>query len=365
MIIYNKYSMDVLRKSIMEEWKQKMRIQRLEWVRSEKEKEEQDIIEFQTHGYISKEYPRHECVINEISGIPGGVCIECGKTMNLPSLLCTSPVVEHDNQENKSDYYEKTRIELGLPKPGFRHQKKFYECDVHLCSFKTTSYSKYVYHMNIHNGILPFPCPHDWCDYRARTRSNLFYHLKNTHSRKGYIRKLTEESRIIRRLKSWGLNIDTDVTIFASNHGCLNDTNRSFSRIDIVIADITSCVVILEVDEFSHERESYNISCELSRMSDINAFLRLNSYTQPIVWLRYNPNGTYKIGNKIKRVSREKRELALKKKIFSMMGPDYVPDGYENIHYLFYPRSSENGPPKILEDSEFPEHMKSIVSWGE
>lgn len=359
--------MDLLKKTSLEEWKEERRMKLLEWENLEKEKEEQDMIQYRNHGCISKEYSRHECVINESLGIPGGVCIECGKTMNLypPSSVSPSPVVEHDIQEIKFNYYEKIRVELGLPKPGFRRPKKLYECEIHLCSFKTTSYSKYVHHMNIHNDIRPFPCPHDWCDYRGRTRSNLFYHLKNTHSRKGYIRKLTEESRVIRRLKSWGLNVDTDVTIFASKHGCLNDTSRSFSRIDIVITDITSCVVILEVDEFSHERDSYNISCELSRMSDINAFLRLNSYTQPIVWLRYNPNGTYKIGNKIKRVSREKRELALKTKIFSMMEPEYVPDGNENIHYLFYPRVSENGPPKILENNEFPECVKNIVSWGE
>ena len=47
------------------------------------------------------------------------------------------------------------------------------------------------------------------------------------------------------------------------------------------------------------------------------------------------------------------------------MEPDFVPTGNENIHYMFYPRVSESGPPKILENSQYPEYVKNIVSWGE
>lgn len=54
----------------------------------------------------------------------------------------------------------------------------------------------------------------------------------------------------------------------------------------------------------------------------------------------------------------------MKEKIFSMMGPDIVPDGNENIHYKFYSRVPEEGSPKILENSDFPEYVKNIVSWS-
>ena len=246
-----------------------------------------------------------------------------------------------------------------------REHKLKYECPFILCKFRCGGEVALRNHVNRHQGIRPFKCKYEWCDYRGTTYAEVERHIESFHSRKGFLRNLTQESHTIRKLKKWGLDVDTDITIDASRNGCLNDTTRLYSKVDIVITNVTSCILILEVDELAHESPNYNVSCELSRMADINAFLRLNSYTRPIFWLRYNPNGKYFIGEKEKKVSRENRELALKEKIFSMMEPSFEPEGNENIHYMFYPRVSESGPPKILENSQFPGYVKNIVSWGE
>lgn len=51
--------------------------------------------------------------------------------------------------------------------------------------------------------------------------------------------------------------------INASRHGCVPDTERIYSRVDMVVLD-------LEVDKNALQHSDYTIACELSRMSDIN-----------------------------------------------------------------------------------------------
>lgn len=82
--------------------------------------------------------------------------------------------------------------------------------------------------------------------------------------------------------------------------------------------------------------------------------------------MRFNPDGKYLVGGVEIFKSREERENVLRDHIFSMMKPDFVPNGYENVHYLFYPpRVSESGPPVVLSSDEYPEILESIVSWSD
>lgn len=108
---------------------------------------------------------------------------------------------------------------------------------------------------------------------------------------------MKEESRVIREIESWGLRVDTNVTLEASRHECLIDTERLYSRVDIVVLNVRSCTLIVEVDEFAHSDSSrYPLSCELLIMQNMNAFLRINKYEQPIYWLRYSSIGKYYVG---------------------------------------------------------------------
>lgn len=207
-------------------------------------------------------------------------------------------------------------------------------------------------------------CPHAWCDFVAISPQGVRDHVAATHIHKAF-GHLTHESRVLREVRKWGLTVATPVTMYAFSQGWLTDTSRKYSRVDMMVMDVISCVLLLEVDESAHQYKDYTVTCECSRMADINAYLRLRGYEQPIYWLRYNPDGPYFVGNEKRSVSREERELALKYHIFSMMEPDFVPVGNENICYLFYSRVSEYGPPTILEHPDYPDILKSVVSWDD
>ena len=306
-----------------------------------------------------------------ITGIVGPIPEPKPSTRSEYTEIPRSPIPEPDS----NTFQGHKIVPRSCPPPDYSHfnreefinllksRKKKFECPYPHCNYRCRGKISLQSHIYSHEGVKPFRCPYEWCDYRGTTEYMVRQHMKTNHSREGYIRKLSSESRVIRALKKWGLGVDTDITIDASRNGCLTDTERLYSRVDIVVTNVTSCVLILEVDEFAHESPNYNVTCELSRMADIGAFLRLNSYTKPIYWIRYNPNGKYFVGEQEKKIPQNERELALKNHIFSMMEPDFVPDKNESIMYMFYSRTSETGPPKILENSEFPEYVKNIVSW--
>lgn len=157
----------------------------------------------------------------------------------------------------------------------------------------------------------------------------------------------------------------TGVGMNISRHGWVTDTTREFARVDMVVTDVTSCILLLEVDENAHHHPIYSVACEVSRMADVNTCLRLKGSVQPIYWLRFNPDGRYFVGDEERFVSREARETALKDHTFSMMEPSFVPHGNDNVVYMFYSRVSEYGPPPILESEEYPDVVKSVVSWSE
>ncbi len=207
-------------------------------------------------------------------------------------------------------------------------------------------------------------CPHSWCGFVSVCMGDVRKHVAEKHARQGFD-YLGYESHVLMQLRKWGLTIATPVTMYASSQGWLTDTDRTYSRVDMMVMDVTSCCVLLEVDENAHRSKNYTLTSELARMVDVNAFLRLKGYDQPIYWIRFNPDGKYFVGDEERTVSQIDREIALKSLIFSMMRPDFVPSGNENIHYMFYSRESEKGPPTILQSTDFPEILKSIVSWGE
>lgn len=42
--------------------------------------------------------------------------------------------------------------------------------------------------------------------------------------------------------------VATPVTMYASSQGWLTDTDKTYSRVDMVVLDVTSCFLLLEVD---------------------------------------------------------------------------------------------------------------------
>ena len=215
-------------------------------------------------------------------------------------------------------------------------------------------------HMKRHNNERDYVCDFPGCDHKYFIPSDLTRH-KKTHTPEGQIRHKKQEKRVTKMLTLWDYQYDPEVTINASRNNCLPDTNRHYSRLDYHILNITSCIVLLEVDEMAHYW--YELSCELGRMADIRASLLKAGITKPIYWIRYNPNGKYHVDFEEVKISREKRELALKAKLESLCSPEFVPENEVSIHYMYYDLMSEEMGPEIMYDEAFPEVMRSVVSW--
>ena len=176
--------------------------------------------------------------------------------------------------------------------------EKKYKCDYKDCKYKSSYPSRLVYHKRTHTGERPFVCAYEGCGSKFSHSSSLTKH-KRTHTIEGQIRRNTQENNLTKKLKEWGFSVDAETTINAKNTGCLNDTNRYYSRLDYHIINCTNAILLIECDEDQHSW--YELSCEFSRMSDVRASLVTAGYELPIYWIRYNPNGNYYIaGEQVK-----------------------------------------------------------------
>lgn len=230
----------------------------------------------------------------------------------------------------------------------------------HICGFKCNAKANFEVHKKTH-GEKKHVCGFGgWCEFRTHYSDSLKSH-KKTHTIEGQIRKKKQENRVNELLKEWGYTVDAELTISAKNSGCLTDTDRYYSRIDFVVINCTSAILILECDEEAHA--SYTLSCEFSRMADVQASLTKAGFTAPVYWLRYAPTGKYHIGGEQVKMHRPKREAALKKHLAKLCSPDFRPEHQVNVNYMFYDLESAASGPSIMLDSDFPAVMKPFVSW--
>lgn len=236
-----------------------------------------------------------------------------------------------------------------------------FPCTHNGCEYKSAYKDKLERHMMRHTGETRFSCDFPGCGHKCVTSSDMKRHQK-THTPGAQLRHKKQEKRVTKMLTEWGYSYDPEVTINAARGNCVPDTNRHYSRLDYHILNITSCIVLLEVDE--HQHFFYNLSCELGRMSDVRTSLMKAGYELPIYWIRYNPNGKYSVDFEEVKISREKRELALKAKLDELCSPDFVPDNEVSIHYMYYDLMSEEMGPEIMYDEAFPEVMREVVSWS-
>ena len=87
---------------------------------------------------------------------------------------------------------------------------------------------------------------------------------------------------------------------------CLDPKKRG-SRGDFLIGPLgaSNTVVLLEVDE--HQHGSYEVSCEVRRMSDVAAAFTTEGNTLPVAWIRFNPVHYKRGGVRLPHVSIAKR----------------------------------------------------------
>ena len=249
---------------------------------------------------------------------------------------------------------------LELKRHRLRHIGDKLECDFENCTYKCIDTNDMSKH-KVRHGEKKIQCEVQYCEYKCFTKYDLIKH-KKTHTLKGRVRKKKQENRIYTLLKDWGYTVDLETMINSKRGNCLKDTSTNYSFLDFRIVNSLKCILILEVDENQHYWYT-PIKCEFTRMADVRASLVLNGYTLPIYWIRYNPNGKYKVNGKKVDIKRVEREKLLKNEIDRICSDDFFPEKEENIHYMFYDLESENDGPCIMYGGEFPEPLKECVTW--
>jgi hypothetical protein len=133
-----------------------------------------------------------------------------------------------------------------------------------------------------------------------------------------------------------------------------NSAQNKFHRIDFLIV-MNGILFFIEVDEFQHE--SYNSSCETSRMTRIYESLILEGNTLPIVFIRFNPD-PYSVDDTAQSTSIRVRHRLLLEFInnFTTINP-------LSINYMFY--NECDGIPVIIEDPDYPEKLKCCIIFNE
>ena len=110
-------------------------------------------------------------------------------------------------------------------------------------------------------------------------------------------------------------------------------------------------IIFLEVDE--HQHKSYELTCEVSRMSKILEILTIQGNTLPIRFIRYNPH-SFKLDNETCRTTQKQRHATLINTIYTTTFTTHF-----SVKYLFY--NNYNNIPIILNDPEYNENFKQFV----
>jgi len=142
---------------------------------------------------------------------------------------------------------------------------------------------------------------------------------RNTIKTKKPIKKKLKEETVKYLLESVGIIYESwDKKV---PDGCSN------RRPDFVIPTQWG-VIVLEVDEFQHNRKNYNCSCELIRMRQIY----FDIGTEKVLYVRYNPDKYIPSYGKVFLEGRRHEYLL---KILSQYQQN-IPDEALTIIYLFY-----------------------------
>ena len=150
-------------------------------------------------------------------------------------------------------------------------------------------------------------------------------------------------------LTSVGLGYDRETHI---SYSCIDDTSKKFSRIDAVLEfPERNLCVLLEVDEDQHAGNP--VSCELARMMDSTACIRLGGETRNLLWLRLNPDA-YQVDGVTTRTLRVDRYKHMEHVIRT-----YTPTQDMAVMYLYY--SSEHGSPCVMDDPDYFPSFKQFV----
>lgn len=199
---------------------------------------------------------------------------------------------------------------------------KPFQCDFILstgmCEYKSSRSDHLEAHKRVHSGERPFACKDENCDQRFTQQVHAKKHYQTWHSEVATLRHQTKEQRLANIFNKAGIRFERNCLI---DYRCfLSGPGKSQTRayLDFVVYK-EDHVFIIECDEHQHDEVynpwGYTVSCELSRMNNVQTAITLssNGSVPKIVWIRYNPDKFYLDGQqrtvKVDRSNREKRLL--------------------------------------------------------
>jgi hypothetical protein len=209
-------------------------------------------------------------------------------------------------------------------------------------------------HLGI-NRIKDIACTHDGCEQMFSTKQHMQSHVDAWHTSQGMNRKKKQEQRV-RQVLSSAYAIDEEVYIRYKG-GCVPDPDRYCARIDFGVVGIIPACVIVECDELAHE--SYLLRCELTRMEQVHESLVTGGEQRPVVFVRYNPNGSFEEDEIPIKMHRRNREQLLLSFLEEVASGGRVFTEPLNIVYICY--STFEGEPLVCHDPDFSEQMRGCV----
>ena len=291
--------------------------------------------DFRKHLRLHKERIKYTCEFKD-----------CGKVYTLSENLIRHKKTHTQTEEIKCIY---TDCKYVTKNPTYmkKHFKihegiKDYKCGHPGCNYNAVDSRNISRHRMAHTG--EYRCYCDECGWPFRSLSDLKRHVESIHS--GIISKYTKkEEKII-------MDLLIDHNICFDRNVCINFSKfingKKCAMLDFII-QTEHGLLIIEIDEHAHQTirlvfdthtnintncesddNNYSISCEQARMLNVVASLRLSGETQPIAFLRYNPN--YFKFNEIKTdISQEERSDTILNFIDA-----WIPRQNFEIHYYCY-----------------------------
>jgi uncharacterized C2H2 Zn-finger protein len=201
-------------------------------------------------------------------------------------------------------------------------------------------------HMRTHTGERPFQCTQ--CEYAAPTSGTLKTHVERNHTPQALKLKKVQETKVEKLLQEQYPELF--VREHKIDHKCLKSAT-SHSRVDFLFPNHGRRCVVLEVDEYQHDREPQ--MCETSRMNNIVSSWRLGGNYSPVAFIRYNPHA-FKVDGQTKKTTTVERHQKLTELIDRLKVQEPAQD--VQVYYMFY--DTTDGVPNVLSDSDYYETVK-------
>jgi hypothetical protein len=229
--------------------------------------------------------------------------------------------------------------------------EKTHACTFNGCNRSFADSSTLAHHIRTHTGERPFLCAFNGCDFRASQSGNLKKHLFYYHTEEGNAARHREEETLKKVMIEKGFDFKRE------HNGDLRCAlpDATFARGDFVLV-FGNTAVFLEVDEDQHK--SYGVSCDVRRMANIAASLRIEGNDMRIVFVRYNPHG-FEVAGHMKPTKRATRHARLVH-VLSDLQNESADAGAESdvrVYYLFYDVDSQ-GLPSIFADEGYDAQAK-------